>query len=146
MKQQSQTSYMRGSGEVMTPPILYTIKETFFTTVRLKYYGFRYHQEKHSCTLTSVEKIQINMLMKGKQLTTQPSEQSCNLGINSCVSWHINLSSAHAHHCLKKREPIIVSVISQEHSLSHLQFSEAKLIPHTRDCSGKTVPHSSEGS
>lgn len=71
-KQQGQTSYMEMSAEVMTPPALHTIKETSSQLFDFSTMVFRY-QEKHNCTLTSVEKIQINMLMKGKQPTAQPS-------------------------------------------------------------------------
>lgn len=54
-KQQRQTSYIRLSAEVMTTPILYTIKETSSQLFDLSTVDFR-HQEKHSCTLPSVEK------------------------------------------------------------------------------------------
>lgn len=93
---------------------------------------FRY-QEKHSCTLTSVEKIQINMLMRGKQPTTQPSEQSCSLGVNPCVTWHISLSSAHAHHCLKK-EKANYSVLVRSTAWVTCNLAN------TRACSVETVP------
>lgn len=115
--------------------MLYTIKETSSQLVNFSTMVFRY-QEKHSCTLTSVEKIQINMLMKGKQPTTQPSEQSCSLGTNPCVTWHINLSSAHAHHCLKKEKANYSVLVRSSASESPV----IQLIPQSRACSVKSVP------
>lgn len=73
------------------------------------------------------------MLMKGKQLTTQPSEQSCSLGINPGVTWHINLSSAHAHHCWFKKKK------KQTNDSVLVRSTASGLIPHTRGHSMKTA-------
>lgn len=111
-QQQSQTSYIRPSAEVMTT-ILYTVKETSSPLFDLSTAVFRHHQ-KHSCTLPSVEKTQ-NKYAKEWQTTDNSAIWTVMQFRNKSLCNLTNLSSAHAHRLKKKANYSVC--ISQEHSL-----------------------------